>query len=280
MSVSGILTFVIVALVVGYGAAVAGVYVMQPRLLFLPDLPSRTVEREPDAIGLAFEPVTIRTSDNVDLDGWYVPADNPRGVLLFFHGNAGNISHRLDSLKIFNDLGLDTLIFDYRGYGRSGGTVSEPGLKRDAEAAWRYLTVERGVPADQIVLFGRSLGAGVAAGLASELATTQSPAGLILESGFISVPDLGAELYPWLPVRLLSRLQFPTADHLKAVSSPVLVVHSRDDEIIPFAHGEALFAAAGEPKRFLELSGGHNNGFLMSGEAYRKGLDAFLSASL
>ena len=283
VSVNSILGLVF-AVVAAYGLVVAAMAVMQPRLLFLPDMPSRVVDLDPGALGLAFEPVTIRTDDGVALDGWYVPAERPRGVVLFFHGNAGNIAHRLDSVKIFNDLNLDTLIFDYRGYGRSEGAASETGLTRDAEAVWRYLTETRGVQPERIVLFGRSLGAAVAAGLATGLAAAPdggvAPAGLIVESGFVSVPDLGARLYPWLPVRWLATLKFPTADYLKSVASPVLVIHSRDDEIIPFAQGEALYEAARDPKRFLVLQGGHNDGFLASGQRYGDGIDAFISEAL
>ncbi|HSG94905.1 MAG TPA: alpha/beta hydrolase, partial [Afifellaceae bacterium] len=198
------------------------------------------------------------------------------GVVLFFHGNAGNISHRLDSLRIFNALNLDTLIFDYRGYGRSDGKVSERGTYRDGEAAWRYLTVERGIAAEDIVLFGRSLGAAIATYVASR----HTPGALIVESGFVSVPDMAANLYPWLPARRLARIKFPAGDYLRAVSCPVLIVHSRDDEIIPFEQGRKLFERALEPKHFLELRGGHNDGFLVSGRRYLDGLDNFLAASL
>jgi fermentation-respiration switch protein FrsA (DUF1100 family) len=267
------LVWVLVVAAAAYWLVVVAMVLLQDRLLFLPDTPSRTLEADPGRIGLSFEPVTIRTQDGVLLRGWYIPSDAPRGVVLFFHGNAGNISHRLDSIEVFHGLGLDTLIFDYRGYGESEGRASEAGLKRDARAAWRYLTEEKAIAPDRIVLFGRSLGAAVAAGLAAET----RPAGVILESGFVSVPDLGARLYPWLPVRLLSRLKFATADYLESVESPVLVIHSRDDEIIPFAQGQALFAAARDPKRLLEIEGGHNDGFLVSGGRYRNGLGSFLA---
>ncbi|MDH3743316.1 MAG: alpha/beta hydrolase, partial [Hyphomicrobiales bacterium] len=122
------------------------------------------------------------------------------------------------------------------------------------------------------ILFGRSLGAAVAANLAGQ----QSPAGLIIESGFVSVPELAAQLYPWLPARWLARFQYPTSEHLNMLSLPVLIVHSRNDEIIPFDQGRSLFERASEPKHFLELRGGHNDGFLISGQHYVSGLDAFV----
>jgi fermentation-respiration switch protein FrsA (DUF1100 family) len=260
----------------GYAAVLVGMYAFQSRLIFFPNTPSRTVGPGPDSIGLAYEIVEILTDDGIRLEAWYVPAGDPRGTVLFFHGNAGNISHRLDSLRLFNQLHLSTLIFDYRGYGRSEGEASEAGIYLDAEAAWRHLTEERRIPAAEIVLFGRSLGAAVAASVASQ----HRPGALIIESGFVSVPDMAAELYPWLPARRLARIGFPTGEYLKSVSCPVLVVHSRDDEIIPFDHGLRLFEIAHEPKQFLELLGGHNDGFLVSGRRYIDGLDAFIATSL
>ena len=249
-------------------------YLFQSHLLYLPNLPSRDIVATPEEVGLDYEPVKITTDDGVILDGWFIPARQARGVLLFFHGNAGNISHRLDSIKIFNDLGLDTLIFDYRGYGRSTGAPSEQGTYRDAESAWRYVTDERGFPAERIVLFGRSLGAAIAA----YLATRHTPRALIIESAFTSVPDLAAKIYPFLPARALVRFQYHTETHLQSVGCPLLIVHSRDDEIIPFDYGRRLFAAAHEPKQLLELRGGHNDGFLVSRHVYVTGLDTFLKA--
>lgn len=259
-----------------YGALLLFLYFYQSRLLYLPNLPSRDIAATPDMVGLSYERVHILTEDGVSLDGWFIPVRQARGVLLFFHGNAGNISHRLDSLKIFNHLGLATLIFDYRGYGRSTGTPSEQGTYRDATAAWRYLTEERGVAPERIVLFGRSLGAAIAV----HLATEQTPKALIIESGFTSVPDLAAEVYPIFPARKLARFRYSTETFLTSVSCPTLIIHSRDDEIVPFAHGRRLYAVASEPKQFLEIRGGHNDGFVVSGDDYANGLDAFLKAHL
>jgi hypothetical protein len=259
-----------------YGALLLFLYFGQASLLYLPDLPSRALVSTPADAGLAYETVRLRTADGINLHGWYIPVATPRGTLLFFHGNAGNISHRLDSLRIFHGLGLNVLIFDYRGYGQSEGNPDEAGTHLDARSAWRHLTLERGVATDRIVLFGRSLGAAVAARLATEV----RPGGLILESAFTSVPDLAADLYWWLPARRLAKLQYATREHLARVTCPVLVVHSPEDEIIPYRHGRALFAAARPPKDFLELRGDHNAGFLLSGTDYVAGLDAFLNTFL
>jgi len=267
------LTDILLMAVLGYCLFLVFLYFYQSRLLFLPNLPSRAVERSPSAVGLAYEPVDLVTSDNIHLDGWFIPAPEKRGVILFCHGNAGNISHRLDSLLLFHRLGFSTLIFDYRGYGRSQGRPSEEGTYLDAEAAWHYLTRERSTTPSRIILFGRSLGAAVAV----HQAAVNTPGALIVESSFTSVPDIAAGLYPFLPARWLSRLDYNVQQQLQRVSCPVLVVHSRDDEIIPFRHGRALYAAANEPKQFLELRGGHNDGFLLTGQTYVQKLDCFLS---
>jgi uncharacterized protein len=255
-----------------YGLVVAFIWFKQESMVFLPGIPSRQLVATPAEIGLGYEAPRIATADGEELDAWFLPAQDERAVLLFFHGNAGNISHRLDSLRIFNGLGLSVLILDYRGYGQSTGRPTEQGTYEDARAAWRHLVEERAVPAERIVLFGRSLGGAVATWLAVE----HRPRGLIVESAFRSVPDLGAELYWFLPVRRLARLEYPVERLIGAVAAPVLIVHSREDEIIPFRHGEALYRAATAPKQMLELQGDHNTGFLRDRQAYIEGIDAFL----
>ena len=260
-------------LALAYGALVLLLYLFQPRLVFLPGVPGRDLTASPQHIGLEYREVEFETEDGETLHGWWLPHAAPRATLLFQHGNAGNISHRLDSIQIFHDLGLNVFIYDYRGYGRSTGSPSEEGVYRDARAAWDWLVDEAGEAPGSIVLFGRSLGGAVA----SQLATEVDAAGLIVESTFTSVPDIGAELYWWLPVRLLARLEFDAAGAIKKATMPVLVVHSPDDEIIPFEHGQRLVEAAGERGTLLEIRGDHNTGFLASGDLYRDGLDDFLS---
>ena len=255
-----------------YGLLVVAVYFMQGRMLYLANVPGRTLTMTPADIGMDYEDVPIQTADGPTLHSWFIPGPSSR-VLLFFHGNAGNISHRLDSIRQFQDLGLSVLIIDYRGYGQSQGRTSERGIYRDADAAWRYLTEDRGISATDIVIFGRSLGASVA----SRLATRTDPSALIVESSFTSVPDIAQELYPWLPVRWLSRLSHATRDYIQDVHCPVLVVHSRDDEIIPFHHGEEIFAFANEPRTLLEIRGSHNDAFLRDERNYMEGLRAFLN---
>jgi len=255
-----------------YGLLVVLVYFMQGRMLYLAEVPGRTLTMTPTDVGMDFQDVSIKTTDEVILHGWFIAGRSSR-VLLFFHGNAGNISHRLDSIRQFHDLGLSVLIIDYRGYGQSGGRTTEKGIYRDADAAWRYLTIERGISATDIIIFGRSLGASAA----SWLATQHQPLALIVESSFTSVPDIAQELYPWLPARWLSRLRHATRDYIRDVRCPVLVAHSRDDEIIPFHHGKTIFASANEPRTLLALHGTHNDAFLQDERAYIAGLRTFLN---
>ncbi len=259
-----------------YGAIALYLFIMQPRLLYYPDMPGRELEATPADIGLAYEDVDLHTRDGVQLHAWFIPVERPRATVLFCHGNAGNISHRLDSIRLLHSLGLQVLIFDYRGYGRSEGKPSEEGSYRDVDAAWHYLLDVRGLPGDGIILFGRSLGAAVAADLASRT----RPAGVILESAFTSVPDMAAGIYPWLPVRLLSRYRYDNLGKIALITVPLLLVHSRQDEIIPFAQGQRLFERAHEPKQFLEINGGHNDAFLTSRKAYTHGLKSFLDTRL
>lgn len=262
--------------VLGYAIFAGFVYLVQPRLLYYPDVPTRELTATPARIGLGYESVTLSTDDGVRLGAWFIPHPAPRATLLFFHGNAGNLSHRLESIRLFHELGLAVFIIDYRGYGESEGRPTEAGTYLDAMAAWRYLVDARKIPPRDIVIFGRSLGGAIAA----ELASRTRPGALIVESSFTSVPNMAARLYPWLPVRWISRYRYDTQGALEAVACPVLVIHSREDEIIPFTEGEKLYAHAREPKRFLELRGDHGDGFLVSREVYMRGIDEFLKNPL
>jgi len=275
MTLHSLLHLLLVVFVTWCGIALY-LYFSQSRLLYYPDMPSRALEASPADVGLAYETVRLTAGDGARLHAWFVPAPTARGTLLFSHGNAGNIAHRLDSISLFHSLGLNVLIFDYRGYGESEGKPSEKGTYLDVQAAWDYLLEERRVPPEEIIIFGRSLGAAVAA----ELAGQHPSAGVILESAFTSVPDMAASLYPWLPVRLLSRYRYNNLDKVERITSPLLVVHSREDDIIPYAHGEQLFVHANEPKQFLELRGRHNNGYHVSRKIYVKTMQQFLEENL
>ncbi|MET0964092.1 MAG: alpha/beta hydrolase [Noviherbaspirillum sp.] len=256
---------------VAYAALLLVVYTLQGAMIYFPGV-GRDMSRTPADIGLAYEPVRLQTEDGVRIEAWYVPAQGARGAALLAHGNAGSIAHRVDYAALFNRLGYSLLLLEYRGYGRSEGKPSEQGTYADARAAWRHLLIERGYPAGRIVLVGESLGGAVAAHLAAEV----EPGALVLASSFVSVPELASELYPWMPARQLARYRYDTLAALTRVSCPVFVAHSEQDDIVPFHHGERLFAAARAPKAFLKLAGGHNEGFLFGRRAWGEELGRFL----
>jgi fermentation-respiration switch protein FrsA (DUF1100 family) len=251
---------------------VAGVYVGLTLLVYLRQTsfiyyPEKTVDLGPSDINLAFRDVSLKTDDGETITGWYVPAatETAAPVLLFFHGNAGNIAGRLGSIQTFHDLGLNVLIIDYHGYGQSTGKPTEKGTILDSVAAWEYLTGEMGITPDRIIIFGRSLGGAVAAGLAAR----HTPGMLVVESSFTSTIDLGQRMFPYLPVRLLSRHPYDNETSIQSVPCPVLIAHGPDDTTIPFAHGKRLYEVANEPKQFVELAGGHNESGMDYDRAYR-----------
>ena len=259
-------------LLVVYLGVLALMWLFQGRLLYQTGMSGHV--GTPGSAGMAYESVTLNTEDGLALDAWWIPAEDARASLLFFHGNAGNISHRLRSLEQFHQLGLSVLILDYRGYGRSEGRPSESGTALDARAAWQWLQSRE--PDLPRILFGRSLGAAVAA----ELATEVPADAVILESVFRSVPELAQRLYPIFPARWLARFEYPVVEQVRQIAAPLLVIHSEEDEIIPFSEGEAVFAAANEPKQFLRIRGGHNTGFVLSETDYLAGSDTFFEESL
>ncbi len=213
----------------------------------------------------AWEDVSFTAADGTRLNGWFFPAatNSPRRqlVVLHCHGNGGNISHRLAVADALLGTGVNVFLFDYRGYGRSAGRPSEEGTYRDAEGASAWLR-GRGFTATNIIVFGESLGGAVA----TELARREPVGGLVLQSTFTSIPDIGAELFPWLPVRWLARIRYDTRAKLPAIHVPVLVMHSPADRLVPFHHAEQNFATANEPKLLIELAGDHND-FLEAGRA-------------
>lgn len=245
------------------------------------------------------EEITYQTTDGITIFAWYVPfipktphagddsnapaelqepvspgvPVNSRGVILFCHGNAGNISQRIDSFEIFNKLGFSTFIFDYRGYGNSEGKPTEKGTYRDAEGAWNYLVREKKVKPEEIIIFGRSLGGGIA----SYLAKKYQPRALIIESSFTSISDIAKALYPMLPSKLLLRFKYNTRERLKDIHCPILIIHSPDDRTIPFVCGKILYETANPPKKFLRIKGDHLYGFIKSKNTYIKGLREFFA---
>ncbi len=228
-----------------------------------------------EASGLPLQDVWFRAEDGTRLFGWFLPAPGgvPGAVLLWAHGNAGNIIHRLDNLAELHRRGISVFLFDYRGYGRSDGIPSEPGLYLDVLAAYDYLLNERKIPSTRIIAFGRSLGAPVA----GELARRRQVAGLILETPFPSVKAVARRLFRGLPAHLLLKSRFDLAARLREIHVPVLVLHGDRDTVIPFELGRAVYEAANEPKEFVVIPGAdHNDTYLVGGEEYFQHLLGFI----
>jgi len=262
----------ILGVLVGIGVLNGWMFLQQPGMVFFPD---RQLVATPADWGFEYEDVFLQTPDGVRLHGWYLPRPGTERTLLFFHGNAGNISHRGESIAIFHRLGLNVFIPDYRGYGQSQGYPDERGVYTDARTAWSYLTEKRGIEENNITVFGRSLGASIAAELASEV----NPGSVILESAFSSARDFSNSVFPVLSRLVVMRYGFDTADYVQRISCPVMVLHSPEDEIVPFSLGQKVYQAAREPKTFVELQGDHNSGFLRSQPAYERELRRFIEHS-
>jgi len=259
-----------ILVVVVYLSALAALYVFQDSFVFQA---SGTVENPPDDLGWNYEDIILDVNGE-STHGWYVhsPSD-ARGVVLFSHGNGGTISGREDVADVFRELGFDVLLYDYGGYGRSTGEPSEARCQADIRAMWDFLVEDRSVPAESIILFGRSMGGGPTC----ELATEVDEGAVLLESTFKSVPHMGAEQFPIFPSFLLSLLvkhRFDNIDKVDRIGAPLLVVHSKEDKIVPYVHGKTLFDAAIEPQTMLTIPGGHNAGFLT--EDRTEGIRAFL----
>ncbi|MFA5139001.1 MAG: alpha/beta hydrolase [Elusimicrobiota bacterium] len=244
--------------------------------------PSKEFDFTPAVYGMPFEDVQLVSADGVRLHGWYSDAavpntrvlavedpplpkvaplkPGPQGpwVLVVFHGNAGNIGSRIQKLRIFRGMGLSVLLFDYRGYGKSEGRPTEKGTYLDGAAAVGFLEDAKGVPRERMVYYGESLGCAVAL----QTALDKPPKALILDSGFTSTVEMGKLLFPFLPVGLIARFRYDNIGKIPGLKVPLLVMHSPQDDIVPFAMGRKNFEAATGPKRFAQTQGDHNEGFL------------------
>jgi hypothetical protein len=268
----------LVVVTVAYLALLVVLRLSESRLLYAPGA-ARTLAAPPPALHLAPERVEIPAGDGVTLVAWIIraPGTRPAGRwLLVCHGNAGNLADagRPAHYAGLRALGLNILAFDYRGYGESDGVPTEEGLYRDAEAAYRYLHERLGVTPDRIVLFGHSLGSAVAV----DLATRVPAAGLVLEGALISVTARAQEVYPFVPVRWIARSRYASIEKIGRVPVPKLFLHAREDDVVPIAHGRRLYAAAGSPKTFVELAGGHGDAFEADSAAYFGAVGRFLAS--
>jgi fermentation-respiration switch protein FrsA (DUF1100 family) len=240
----------------GYLGAILVLAALEKRLLFHPHSPGEGWDPPPDG---RTQDVRLSSADGNTLHAWWCPTENwepSQGALLYCHGNAGNLSYRRYAIRdLQRHCRLAVLIVDYPGYGRSTGSPSEAGCYAAADAAYAWLTDETKVPAARVVLFGESLGGGVAVDLASR----RPHRALVLWNGFTSVPDVAQDVFPWLPVRYLVRNRFDSLRKIGACRRPVFMSHGTADSIIPFRFGERLFQAANEPKQFYAIRGGDHN---------------------
>ena len=264
-------SWILLLVIAGYLLICLLLYLFQSGMMYHP---VKEIYQTPAALGLEFEEVAFISQNGSEITGWYVPANGAKATVLFSHGNAGNISGRLETLRILNSLNLNVLIYDYQGYGNSEGKSSEETTYQDAMAAWDFLNQNKQIPAAEIILMGRSLGGAVSAWLASKT----KPAALILESTFTSAEELAAELYPIFPVRLLMKFDYPTAEYLKEISTPLLVAHSKEDQLVPYHHGKELYEIASQPKTFLEVIGDHGSSHVVTGEDYISAIENFVNS--
>ena len=261
-----------VALIMGAALLWIGLRFFERAMVFHP---SRDMRTHPGAVGLAYESMFLTASDGVRLRAWWLPGPSAEApVMLCFHGNGGNLSSRVDKMRLFHDAGAAQLWIDFRGYGESAGSPDEPGLYRDALAAWAWVNAVKAVPPSRLVLYGESLGNGPSI----ELASRVPAAGLIVDSGFTSIPDMGKVVLPWFPVGL-AKIRFDNLSRLPRVTIQTLFLHSPQDDVIPYEMSRRNFAASGAAKKtFVELKGSHNEGFLMTGPAYPRAIKDFLAS--
>jgi len=266
---------------IAYVALCLLVYFKQNSYIYYPD---KSVGLTPAYFKLPFDSVRLKAQDGTMIAGWFVPANSDRAVLIC-HGNAGNIANRLDLILTFHNMGLNVMIFDYRGYGDSSGKPTEEGTYVDAQAAWDYIhesrIKDRIAPNKQfesknIAIYGESLGGAVAAWLAEQT----HPGALILDSTFTSAPDMAKKMFPFLPARRLCKFKYDTIGRIHKIACPVLIAHSENDEMIPCTQGLMLFNAAKQPKQFIGMSGQHNDGGILTSPNHLKTVDEFLSKYL
>ena len=263
MLIGFILTLVAVLVVL-----TAIVYIFQDRVVFIP---TREMVLSPNEINLPYEEDYVVVDSGQRIHMWYFPVEGAASTVLFCHGNAGNISHRVYTAQFLTSLGVNLLLFDYRGFGQSEGRPSEAHVYADARAAYDWLIRKKQAAPNSIIIFGRSLGGAVAV----ELATQVECAGVVVESSFTSAREMGKIMLPWMPDWAMKRFSFETEQRISQVRCPVLVTHSPDDDLIPYEMGRRLFAAAPSPKEFIQLSGGHNDRVYYDSNIYVNGLQKF-----
>ncbi|TVR09453.1 MAG: alpha/beta fold hydrolase [Planctomycetota bacterium] len=251
------------------------VWIMQERLLFPADRSSPTMF--PSDIGIPFERFTVETDDGEQLDVWWMPQEpyQQAPTVLFAHGNAGNMQHRMETYRSLRFAGANVLTFDYRGYGDSSGRPSADGLRKDGEAIWAFARDHLHIPAETIILHGRSLGGAVAIHIAAK--AEHPPAGLIVESAFADLHQAARDSFPFLPITWVARHQFPNSERIATVNAPILIMHSQEDEMIGYHHAEQLHAATTtKDARLVPLRGSHNHGWTDANGDWTNLIESFI----
>jgi pimeloyl-ACP methyl ester carboxylesterase len=246
-------------------------YFFLPSMVFFP---FKDINQQPNDWGMEFTDVYLPVTEQKRIHGWFITHPEASHTLLFFHGNAGNISHRKTSIEIFYRLKLNIFIIDYQGYGHSDGSPGEQELKNDALTAWQYLIDTRKLSPNSIIIFGRSLGGAAAIHLASQV----EAGALIIESVFSSIDDMAAHQAPGLASLIWLPIKFDNKSVIKQVNMPLLQFHSPDDEIIPYEQGLQVYTAARQPKQFIALKGSHNRGFMLSQPGYELAIKQFIAS--
>lgn len=250
--------------------------IFEEKLVYFPSRYSEELYRSA-AVGVNPEDHFFPSEDGTRIHAWLVRAERPVGVLLYFHGNAGNLAHRSEKLRRLRNAGFTIFIPDYRGYGRSEGSPTEEGVYKDARAAHDYLVTLPNIDPSRIIAHGVSLGGAVAV----DVAVHRRFAAMILESTFSSAPDVAAAVYPFLPARFLMRTRLDSESKIGSLHLPLLFIHGTNDSVIPFRLGKKLFEAANHPKRFEPIAGAdHNDILFVAGESYLSLLRDFALSSL
>ncbi len=240
---------------------------MERRTLFYP---YKVIECLPSEFGFSFEEAVFKSVDNKDIHGWFIPYEGATKTILFSHGNAGNISHRLEKIKILHEFGCNVFIFDYRGYGKSRGSPSENGLYKDAQAAYNYL-LAKGIAPENIIGYGESIGGAVII----DLAEKNKFMALVLEGTFSNAKDMAKLVYPFIPHWIFSS-RFDSLSKIRGINAPKFFIHSINDEIVPYDLSKKLYENAPGPKEFLQVRGGHNSCFFESESLIKEKAGAFI----
>jgi fermentation-respiration switch protein FrsA (DUF1100 family) len=247
-----------------------GVKFYEKKMIFFP---FKDIEAFPSDYGIDFENIFFKTPDNIQINGWFIPSKSASKTILLFHGNAGNLSHRIEIIEMFSKLKVNSFIIDYRGYGKSNGKPSEKGIYIDAMASYEYLVNQKKIKPVNIIVYGKSLGTVVAIDLASKVKIDK----LIVDSGLTSAKDMSKIIFPFLPLDIFLSVKFDSINKIKKVNCPKLFIHSTHDKTIPFSMGQQLFNMAIEPKQFYQSTGTHNEFLYINKTSISKILANFIN---